>query len=106
MINVRAKGRRGQQEAKNLLLSRDWQIAELNAGQAVEDILATDPDGRAWSVEVKRTRDITLAHRVQAVRQAKARRKPWMLMSHIEGTASWLIQRQGREPAIWTRTEE
>lgn len=101
MINVRAKGRRGQAEAKKLLMERGWQIAELNNGISSEDILATDPDGKEWSVEVKKTRDINIAHRKQAQAQGMARKRPWMLMSHIEGTRSWLIQRKGVSPIVW-----
>lgn len=100
-INSRAKGRRGQQEAANLMRSRDWSVAELNAGTAVEDFIVTDPSGKAWACEVKNTASITRAHREQAMRQAKARRLPWMLMSKISGTGSWLVQRQGERPTTW-----
>jgi hypothetical protein len=24
-----------------------------------------------------------------------------MLLSHIEGTSCWLVQRQGRKPTVW-----
>ena len=106
----RDKGRRGQREAQALLASRDWRTAELNAGTAVEDMIATDPDGKAWAVEVKNTVSITTAHRAQAMTQAKARRLPWMLLSRIAGTASWLVQRQSHRPAVWhestQRTED
>lgn len=105
----RDKGRRGQREAQALLQSRDWRTAELNAGTAVEDMIATDPDGKAWAVEVKNTVAITTAHRAQAVAQGKARRLPWMLLSKIAGTSSWLVQRQGQRPAVWhesTTTED
>lgn len=105
----RDKGRRGQREAQALLTSRDWRTAELNAGTAVEDMIATDPDGKAWAVEVKNTVAITTAHRQQAMTQAKARRLPWMLLSKIAGTSSWLVQRQGHRPAVWhesTTTED
>lgn len=100
-MNSRAKGRRGQQEASNLLRSRDWTVAELNAGTAAEDFVAVDPDGKAWSVEVKNTKSITTTHRDQAMRQAKVRKLPWLLISKIAGTSSWLIQRQGDKPVVW-----
>ena len=97
----RDKGRRGQREAQALLASRDWRTAELNAGTAVEDMIATDPDGKAWAVEVKNTVSITTAHREQAMTQGRTRRLPWMLLSKIAGTGSWLVQRRGHRPAVW-----
>lgn len=97
----RDKGRRGQRAAQSLLIQRDWTVAELNAGTAVEDLIATDVSGKAWSVEVKNTAGITTAHRAQAMAQAQERRLPWMLMSHIHGTSSWLIQRSGHRPTVW-----
>jgi Holliday junction resolvase-like predicted endonuclease len=102
----RDKGRRGQREAQALLQSRDWTTAELNAGTAVEDMIATNPDGQAWAVEVKNTVAITTAHRAQAMAQAKARRLPWMLLSKIAGTSSWLVQRQNQRPAVWHEGNE
>ena len=98
---ARNKGRRGQQEAHNLLTGRDWTVAELNAGTAAEDFIAVDPSGRSWAVEVKNTVSITVAHRRQAMAQAEKRRLPWMLMSHIGGTAQWLIQRKGERAVVW-----
>ena len=80
---ARDKGRRGQREAQELLKSRDWSVAELNAGTSAEDFIAVSPDGRSYSVEVKNTVAITTAHRAQAMTQAKARKLPWMLLSKI-----------------------
>ena len=100
MSNARSKGRRGQLEAGNMLRSRDWSIAELNAGTAVEDFIAVSPDGVSYSAEVKNTLAITTAHRSQAMKQAKSRRLPWMLISKITGTSSWLVQRQGEDPVV------
>lgn len=97
----RDKGRRGQREAQDLLKSRDWSTAELNGGTAVEDLIAVSPDGKSYSVEVKNTVAITTAHRAQAMAQAKARKLPWMLLSKIAGTSSWLVQRQGDRPVVW-----
>ena len=37
---TRAKGRRGQTEALNLLRDRDWTVADLSAGVDSEDGLA------------------------------------------------------------------
>ena len=105
-INARSKGRRGQQQARLLLQSLDWTVAELNAGTAVEYFIAVDKNGKSWAVEVKNTGAITLAHRRQAMEQAEARRLPWMLMSKIAGTGSWLVQRQGMRPVVWTEVGE
>jgi len=101
----RDKGRRGQREAQALLADRDYSVAELNAGSAVEDMLAVDTFGKTWSVEVKNTVAITTAHRAQAMAQAKARKLPWMLLSKIAGTSSWLVQRQGMPPTVWNEKE-
>lgn len=103
---ARNKGRRGQREAQNLLTGRDWTCAELNSGTAVEDLIAVDPAGQSWSVEIKNTVAITVAHRAQAMAQAKERRLPWMLLSKIGGTSCWLVQRQGHRPAVWHEQPE
>ncbi len=97
----RSKGRRGQTEALNLLRDRDWTVADLSSGVECEDGLACDPDGSWWALEVKNCAAITQAHRRQAMEQAKRRRLPWMLMSKIIGTSSWLVQRQGKAPMVW-----
>lgn len=102
----RTKGRTGQRKARALLTDRDWNVAELNNGQEVEDFIAIDSLGRSWSVEVKMCKVISHEHRKQAQAQAKARRLPWMLVSHIEGTSSWLIQRQGQLPEVWSEKAE
>ncbi len=89
-----------------MLQERDWTVGDLSAGKSTEDILAIDPAGVTWAVEVKNTAAITLAHRKQAMAQASARKARWMLMSRIMGTASWLIQRQGMPPAVWGALQE
>lgn len=96
----RDKGRRGQREAADMLRSRDWSVAELNGGTVAEDFIAVDPNGKSYSVEVKNTVAITTAHRHQAMRQAQARKLPWMLLSKIAGTSSWLVQRQAEQPVV------
>ena len=97
----RSKGRRGQSEAANILRDRDWIVADLSAGITCEDILATDPYGVLWAVEVKNTVSILPAHLKQAKEQANKRKAKWMLMSHLHGTSSWLVQRQGAKPIVW-----
>ncbi|MGL4559598.1 MAG: hypothetical protein ACRCV5_19040 [Afipia sp.] len=98
---TRAKGRRGQAEAANLLRERDWVVADLSAGVSTEDMIASDPDGRHWCVEVKNTVAILPEHAKQAMEQAKRRRLPWMLMNKLAGTRCWLVRRQGERPAVW-----
>lgn len=99
----RNKGRRGQLEARDLLTSRDWSVAELNSGTAAEDFWACDlSTGKTYSVEVKNTVAITTAHRKQAMTQAAKAKLPWMLVSKIAGTASWLVQRHGEKPVVWS----
>jgi Holliday junction resolvase-like predicted endonuclease len=99
---TRAKGRRGETAAKELLQSLDYKVHDLATGLDSEDLVATDPSGRTWSVEVKNTVSITTAHRSAAMARAKASRLPWMLMSSIAGTGCWLVQRQGRRPTVWS----
>ena len=103
---TRAKGRRGQTEALNLLRDRDWTVADLSAGVDSEDGLACDPDGNWWAVEIKNCASIIPAHRRQAMEQAKRRKLPWMLMNKIAGTSSWLVQRQGKAPVVWRAQTE
>lgn len=99
----RDKGRRGQLEARHMLQSRDWSVAELIGGSAAEDFVACDLNaGKTYSVEVKNTVAITVAHRKQAMEQAKRRRLPWMLLSKVAGTSSWLVQREGERPVVWS----
>lgn len=98
----RDKGRRGQTAAENMLRERNWQTDPISAGIKREDIIAVDPQGKQWSVEVKNCANIMLSHRLQAMEQAKKRGLPWMLMSKIHGTRCWVIQRQGCNPIVWT----
>jgi hypothetical protein len=97
----RDKGRRGQSTAENLLKDHDWSTIPVSAGVHAEDLVAVDPFGTTWSVEVKNCVVISVAHRQQAMAQAKARKLPWMLMSKIAGTGFWLVQRQGMNPVVW-----
>ena len=100
----RNKGRRGQLEARELLTSRDWSVAELNSGTAKEDFWACDlVGGKTYSVEVKNTTAITVAHRKQCMEQAARSKLPWLLLSKIAGTSSWLVQRQGEKPVVWSQ---
>ena len=102
----RAKGVRGQSQAANLLRDRDWIVDQITAGIGSHDFTATDTARKTWAVEVKNCAGIIPAHKRQAIEQAKARRLPWMLMSKISGSSSWLIQRQSAVPAIWHEKED
>lgn len=84
-----------------MLQSRDWSVIQVTAGVSDGDLVITSPDGKTFLCEVKNTVSITTLHREQAMRQAKARKLPWMLMSHIAGTSAWLVQRQGCKPTVW-----
>jgi len=102
---ARSKGRRGETAAKLLLTGRDWAVHDLTAGLASADLIAVDPDGKTWAVEVKSTTAITAVHRKQAMEQAKKARLPWMLVSAISGTGAWLVQRQGEDPVVWKESK-
>jgi len=96
----RNKGRAGQLAARHLLEGRDWSVHELNGGTSVADFVATDPQGRTWSIEVKNAVSMNVrAWRKQASGQAG--RLPWMLVCKIDGTKSWLVMRQAERAAVW-----
>ena len=97
----RAKGARGQTAAKALLTSRDYVVDTLTCGVASADLVATDTEGRTWAVEVKNCAGILPSHKKQAIEQGKIRRLPWMLISKIAGSSSWLVQRKGERPSVW-----
>lgn len=44
---------------------------------------------------------LDLASAIRAL-ATKARKLPWLLASKIAGTASWLVQRQGATPVVWS----
>ena len=97
----RTKGARGQAIAADMLRDRDWVVDQITAGIAAADLIATDPHGKTYAVEVKNCAGILPGHMKQARDQAQKRRKAWMLMSKIAGTSSWLVQRQGCAPVVW-----
>jgi len=96
----RNKGRAGQLAARHMLEDRDFVVHELNGGTSVADFVATDSDGRTWSVEVKNAVSMNVrAWRKQAV--AQAGKLPWLLVCKVDGTKSWLVLRQGERAAVW-----
>ena len=102
----RRKGAKGQNQAATLLRERDWVVDQITAGIAAGDLIGTDSAGKTWCVEVKNCAGILPGHIKQAMEQAKKRRLPWMLMSKIAGTSSWLIQRQADKPMVWHERQE
>lgn len=104
----RAKGKRGQNAFEALLEKRDWVAAEVQAGKEAEDFLAVCPEGVTYAVEVKNTVATGPEHVKQAKEQARKRGKGvrWLLAWHIPCTSSWLIQRQGKRPALWHEADE
>lgn len=97
----RNKGRRGQTEFAAMLADRDWVTDQITAGIAAADLIATDPNGRTYAVEVKNCEGILPGHLKQAMDQAKKRRLPWLLANKISGTSAWLVRRQGEAPQVW-----
>lgn len=102
----RRKGRAGETAAKHLLQARDYVVDDLSGGITSADLIATDAAGVTWCVECKNTVAIATAHRKQAMDQAASRRLRWMLISKIAGTSSWLVQRQGKPPVVWSEGEQ
>lgn len=102
----RTKGRRAQCEFAKLLTSRDWEIVETSCGHKVEDIVAHDPQGNRWSIEVKHHKLIDLCAFMQQARmQAAIRKIPWMLAVRLPRyPAWWLILRQDVNPTVWHET--
>lgn len=83
-LRSRSKGRRGEVEARHLLEELDWTIIPLGPGSRTEDIVATDPNGTTWSVEVKSQVTWRLCEwRKQAKSNAKKRKAQWLLMCRI-----------------------
>lgn len=100
----RTKGRRGQAEFASVLQERDWTVIPITGGVMAEDIVATSPQGKQYSVEVKWQKLIQLeAFERQAREQAKQRKLPWMLACRLQGHAgAWLVFRQDEQPVVWT----
>ena len=102
MTNSRSKGRRGESAAKRLLAERDWTIlADTTAGVSSCDLVASK-GGVVFSVEVKNREIIhPCDFRSQAMRNATKGTR-WMWMAKVAGTRSWLVERQGERPCVWT----
>lgn len=102
-LNSRRKGKAGECAVQHLLEDRDWTIDRTRCGVTTDDMIATDPQGRAWSVECKRTKITDWPKfKAQAMSQAKARKLPWMLVVHIPGTSDYVILRQGQRCSLWS----
>jgi Holliday junction resolvase len=79
----RAKGARGQREARAVLESHGYHVTQIACGIKSEDLLA-EYDAVTWSVEVKwhKIADIS-AFEKQAREQAKRRSLPYLLLVRI-----------------------
>jgi len=100
----RAKGRKGQSEAIALLESRDWICGDLSAGISSEDILALNPDGKAYAVEVKNCVSINVRAFIKQARANAQTRKGarWMVAARIDGySGAGLVMATDIEPVIW-----
>lgn len=97
----RRKGAKGQGVFARMLRDRDWTCDQLTAGLSTADMVATDPSGKTWLVEVKNCSSITAVHKTQAIEQGRLRRMPWLLACHIADSSSWLVQRQHEKPEVW-----
>ena len=99
----RSKGKRGEAAARNLLVDRDFTIIANTAdGSEVEDIIASSPEGKVYSIEVKNNKLINVpAVRKQAMQNAAKVKLAWMMMCKIDCTSSWLVWRKGDKPTIW-----
>lgn len=100
-LKSRNKGVMGQRIAADLLRDRDWTVSQLTSGVSSEDLIATCPDGKCYSVEVKNTKSLTPEHIHQAKVQAERKKLRWMCMRKLFNTRSWLVERQGQLPQVW-----
>jgi Holliday junction resolvase-like predicted endonuclease len=105
-LNGKKKGNRGENEFLRVLVSRGWHILGTPSLFGGEDFVALDPEGRRWSIEVKKCKVLTQAHLNQALLNAKRSRNPWMLAQHIYGTSWWLVRRKNHDPELWSNVYE
>lgn len=101
MTNSRKKGRRGESEAKKLLLYLGYEVDDMNNGLSTCDLKATDTNGIRWAVEVKKNKVVDIPNFMKQTRENVGRGEKWMLMCHIHGTREWLVMRQGERTEIW-----
>jgi hypothetical protein len=96
----RNTGKRGEREAKAILLDRDWEVDDLTDGTSCADFIATTKTGRVYAVEVKCHKSINVpAFTAQA--RAQAGRKRWLLMMHIYGSSDWLVVGSDVPYTVW-----
>lgn len=101
----RDKGKRGEREAREILGDRDWTILANTAdGIEVEDIIASDPAGQVFSVEVKNTKQIDITAVLKQARNNAAKKKlPWLIMCKISQSKAWLVWAKGGHPKVWMK---
>ena len=100
----RDKGRRGERCAELLLLDRDYiDVQRLPCGREGPDIICYDDKGTRWVVEVKNRAVIAMRDfRKQCRSNAQKHRGKAMLLVKLPDTRSWLVERQGHRPVVWT----
>ncbi len=97
----RAKGRRGEAEAKHMLADRDYTIlADTSAGISSDDLVALSPEGRVVSVEVKNQKSINVPTFLKQCMD-NAKKNDWLLMCKIDGTSSWLVLAKNKRATVW-----
>lgn len=99
----RRKGRKAESDFKRVLQDRDWQVDDLAAGIKDADLVATDPQGCRWCIEVKAHKLLKLREFVtQAKEQAGKKKLPWLLACQLPlYPDTWLIIAKGKRPVVW-----
>ena len=102
----RAKGKRGESEAREFLRNRGYKVIPLRCGEKSEDILAT-LDGVTYAVEVKNCAIWNWARfRAQAMDNAEARGARWVLMMRVPFYKAFVVLFQGdKRVHVWNQEE-
>lgn len=87
----RAKGARGQCEARKVLEGKGYYVETLTCGLRSADLIA-ELDGQRYLVEVKNHAAIKLADFLKQARdQARKAGVAWMLMVKLPTLSRWLV---------------
>jgi Holliday junction resolvase len=98
---TRNKGRKGEREAKALLLDRDFTIlADTSAGLATDDLIVQDHNGKVYSVEVKNTKSVNVPLYISQARK-NSKKNDWMLLCKLDRSSSWLVFQKNKVPVVW-----
>lgn len=100
----RRKGAEGQREFASMLRARDWNVIQSTCGIASEDLIATSPDGKQYSIEIKNGKVIRMETFLKQAREQAGKRKlPWMLACRLHRfTRTWLVLRADEIPVVWS----